>query len=268
MRPQLSSSAHPKLNNQYSGDGVLPGAAAVEPDGMPSAIAKPLRATQFIPSSAVLFSFSAYITPPPSPPPKVSDFQDPKHQRRLTTANHDKGFPRAGAKEPDPIMASADSAPRFSLPGSRNHGGSPSEHTPLLAAAASRGGQVVEAGGGGNAGANRVNEEEQRAVGAGGGGGLSGAGGGGGVETTTTTFVRNLGAVEAFAIVVSIVIGSGVFTSPGSIDTNVPSPGAALVVWLVGGALAWTGASTMAELGTAIPGEGRDRTAPVVNGSG
>lgn len=70
------------------------------------------------------------------------------------------------------------------------------------------------------------------------------------------TFTRNLGAVEAFAIVISIVIGSGVFTSPGSIDTNVPSPGIALVVWLVGGILAWTGASTMAELGTAIPGEG------------
>ncbi|KAK3309815.1 amino acid/polyamine transporter I [Chaetomium strumarium] len=82
--------------------------------------------------------------------------------------------------------------------------------------------------------------DEERTVGAGGGG----------------TFTRSLGAVEAFAIVISIVIGSGVFTSPGSIDTNVPSPAAALMVWFVGGVLAWTGASTMAELGTAIPGEG------------
>lgn len=72
------------------------------------------------------------------------------------------------------------------------------------------------------------------------------------------TFTRNLGTVEAFAIVISIVIGSGVFTSPGSIDTNVPSPGVALAVWLVGGVLAWTGASTLAELGAAIPGEGMD----------
>lgn len=71
------------------------------------------------------------------------------------------------------------------------------------------------------------------------------------------TFTRNLGAVEAFGIVVSIVIGSGVFTSPGSIDTNVPSPGLALVIWLIGGVLAWTGATTFAELGTAIPGEGK-----------
>lgn len=70
------------------------------------------------------------------------------------------------------------------------------------------------------------------------------------------TFKRNLGTIEAFAIVISIVIGSGVFTSPGSIDANVPSPGAALLIWLVGGVLAWTGAATLAELGTAIPGEG------------
>lgn len=73
-----------------------------------------------------------------------------------------------------------------------------------------------------------------------------------------STFTKNLGTIEAFAIVISIVIGSGVFTSPGSIDTNVPSPGAALVIWLVGGLLAWTGASTLAELGTnpALSGEG------------
>ncbi|KAL1843861.1 hypothetical protein VTJ49DRAFT_7212 [Mycothermus thermophilus] len=70
------------------------------------------------------------------------------------------------------------------------------------------------------------------------------------------TFTRSLGTAEAFAVVVSIVIGSGVFTSPGAIDTNVPSPGVALLVWLIGGLLAWTGANTMAELGTAIPGEG------------
>ncbi|ROW15996.1 hypothetical protein VPNG_02569 [Cytospora leucostoma] len=70
------------------------------------------------------------------------------------------------------------------------------------------------------------------------------------------SFARNLGTLDAFAIIISIVIGSGIFTSPGSIDTNVPSPGVALVIWLVGGILAWTGASTMAELGTAIPGEG------------
>ena len=71
-----------------------------------------------------------------------------------------------------------------------------------------------------------------------------------------STFTRNLGTLEAFGIIISIVIGSGIFTSPGSIDSNVPSPGMALILWLVGGLLAWTGATTLAELGTAIPGEG------------
>lgn len=75
-------------------------------------------------------------------------------------------------------------------------------------------------------------------------------------DVERSTFRKNLGALEAFGIVISIVIGSGVFTSPGAIDTNVPSPGAALLVWLVGGGLAWSGGITFAELGTAIPGEG------------
>ncbi|KAF2756432.1 amino acid transporter [Pseudovirgaria hyperparasitica] len=71
-----------------------------------------------------------------------------------------------------------------------------------------------------------------------------------------STFAKNLSARDAYAVLISIIIGSGVFTSPGSIDSNVPSPGVGLLVWLVGGLLAWTGAATMAELGTAIPGEG------------
>lgn len=53
-----------------------------------------------------------------------------------------------------------------------------------------------------------------------------------------------------------IVAGSGIFASSAAIDNNVPSPGAALLIWLVGGLLAWTGSATMAELGTAFPGEG------------
>jgi L-type amino acid transporter 9 len=70
-------------------------------------------------------------------------------------------------------------------------------------------------------------------------------------------FESTLGTGAAYGILIGIVIGSGIFTSPGSIDTNVPSPGMALVMWLVGGILVWTGAATFAELGTAIPGEGR-----------
>ncbi|KAF2277305.1 solute carrier family 7 protein [Westerdykella ornata] len=75
-------------------------------------------------------------------------------------------------------------------------------------------------------------------------------------HTTRSTFARRLNAKHAFVLITTIVIGSGVFSSPGPVDANVPSPGVALLVWLLGGFLAWTGALTMAELGTAIPGEG------------
>ncbi|CAI6332574.1 unnamed protein product [Periconia digitata] len=70
------------------------------------------------------------------------------------------------------------------------------------------------------------------------------------------TFAAQLGALDGFALLISIVIGSGVFSSPGPVDANVSSPGFALLVWLVGGILAWSGALTFAELGTAFPGEG------------
>ncbi|KAK4129100.1 amino acid transporter [Parathielavia appendiculata] len=142
----------------------------------------------------------------------------------------------------------ANSTSRLAASGLNDHGGTPAERRPLLTGIASAelarneiganvaGGGFDDVHGAGDA----DDDDEERAVGGGQGG----------------TFTRSLGAVEAFAIVISIVIGSGVFTSPGSIDTNVPSPGAALLVWLVGGVLAWAGASTMAELGTAIPGEG------------
>jgi hypothetical protein len=140
----------------------------------------------------------------------------------------------------------ADSASRLAVSGSNGHGAASPERTPLLAGTAS--GELAR------------NETGDFAAGGGLGVHVWGSGDADGEERLTGgragTFTRNLGTVEAFAIVISIVIGSGVFTSPGSIDTNVPSPGAALLVWLVGGVLAWTGASTMAELGTAIPGEG------------
>lgn len=75
-------------------------------------------------------------------------------------------------------------------------------------------------------------------------------------ETPAPTFTRQLNAFNGFALLISVIIGSGIFASPGQVDSNVPSPGTALLVWLLGGALAWTGAATLAGLGTAYPGEG------------
>jgi amino acid transporter len=42
-------------------------------------------------------------------------------------------------------------------------------------------------------------------------------------------------------------------SSPGVVIANTNSVGASLVVWIAAGLLAWTGASSYAELGTAIP---------------
>ncbi|KAF2125917.1 amino acid transporter [Dothidotthia symphoricarpi CBS 119687] len=64
---------------------------------------------------------------------------------------------------------------------------------------------------------------------------------------------KQLTTRHAFAILVSLQIGSGVFASPAQVDSNVPSPGAALLVWVVGGVLSWAGAASFAELGAALP---------------
>ncbi|CEH17885.1 amino acid transporter [Ceraceosorus bombacis] len=64
---------------------------------------------------------------------------------------------------------------------------------------------------------------------------------------------RRMGLVDGIALTVGLQIGSGIFSSPGVITLNTGSIGASLVVWLVSGVLAWTGASSFAELGAAIP---------------
>jgi hypothetical protein len=43
-------------------------------------------------------------------------------------------------------------------------------------------------------------------------------------------------------------IGSGIFSSPGVVVANAHSTGASLMVWLISGLLAWTGASSFAEV--------------------
>ncbi|KAG6012064.1 hypothetical protein E4U43_007961 [Claviceps pusilla] len=76
----------------------------------------------------------------------------------------------------------------------------------------------------------------------------SGALGGGSLEKhKTLTYLNGL------SLIIGLIIGSGIFSSPSQISSKVGSPGAALVVWVVAGILAWTGAASYAELGGAIP---------------
>jgi hypothetical protein len=43
-------------------------------------------------------------------------------------------------------------------------------------------------------------------------------------------------------LVVGMQVGSGIFSSPGVVVAEVGSVGASLVIWVVSGLLAWTGA--------------------------
>ncbi|CAA7271674.1 unnamed protein product [Cyclocybe aegerita] len=67
---------------------------------------------------------------------------------------------------------------------------------------------------------------------------------------------KNIGLINGIALVVGLQIGSGIFSSPGMVVANTHSVGASLAVWLASGLLAWTGASSFAELGSAIPQNG------------
>ncbi|TEB36352.1 L-methionine transporter [Coprinellus micaceus] len=67
---------------------------------------------------------------------------------------------------------------------------------------------------------------------------------------------KNVGLVNGIALIVGLQIGSGIFSSPGVVVANTHSVGASLLVWLASGVLAWTGASSFAELGSAIPQNG------------
>lgn len=64
---------------------------------------------------------------------------------------------------------------------------------------------------------------------------------------------KSLTYLNGLSLIIGLIIGSGIFSSPSQVNTNAGSPGASLIVWTVAGLLAWTGAASYAELGGAIP---------------
>ncbi len=80
---------------------------------------------------------------------------------------------------------------------------------------------------------------------------------------------RRLGAFDGAAIIVSNVIGSGIFIVPAFVAMAVPDARGMLAVWLAGGLLAFAGAMAYAELATLKPHAGgeyvylRDAYGPV-----
>lgn len=69
---------------------------------------------------------------------------------------------------------------------------------------------------------------------------------------------RQLTLTDATLLVVSSVIGVGVFLTPGSVADTLPHPGLVLAAWLVGGLLSLAGALANAELGGMFPHAGGD----------
>src|SRR5262245_17051856 len=69
---------------------------------------------------------------------------------------------------------------------------------------------------------------------------------------------RQLSLTDTTMLVVSSVIGVGIFLTPGTVADKLPHPGLVLAAWLVGGLLSLAGALANAELGAMYPHAGGD----------
>ncbi len=68
--------------------------------------------------------------------------------------------------------------------------------------------------------------------------------------------MRTLTVFDGVAVVVGIIVGSGIFSKPGKALAALGSPGLALTAWVVGGAVSLLGAFVFAELGALRPAAG------------
>lgn len=69
---------------------------------------------------------------------------------------------------------------------------------------------------------------------------------------------RRLGVWNGVAIIIGVIVGSGIFISPTGVLLESKSMGAALLVWAICGLLSLMGALCMAELGTSVADSGGD----------
>lgn len=67
---------------------------------------------------------------------------------------------------------------------------------------------------------------------------------------------RVIGFWDSLALVVGLIIGSGIFRAPASVAVHLPSADLMMIAWLVGGLLSLAGGMAAAELGVRYPRSG------------
>src|ERR1700742_2450025 len=79
---------------------------------------------------------------------------------------------------------------------------------------------------------------------------------GGAMPAQANQLRRSFRVRDGIALIVSNVIGVGIFTTPAIIAKLVPEPRAVLGLWIAGGCLALAGAFSYAQLGRMWPAAG------------
>ncbi len=73
---------------------------------------------------------------------------------------------------------------------------------------------------------------------------------------TSPTLVRQISLSGAVALVVSNMVGTGIFTAPGYLARDLGEPSLYFAIWIAGGLIAWIGALCYSELGVNFPSSG------------
>jgi len=76
------------------------------------------------------------------------------------------------------------------------------------------------------------------------------------VQPRSATLVRRLGLLDSMALIIGVIIGSGIFLVPGSVARQVMSLSGVIAVWAAGGLLSIFGGLALAELGSSLPTAG------------